>query len=215
VLRAADKLQPVYQEIQESLPNAEVITPDETGWRNGGRLVWLHAWVTDQATCYVIDPHRSADALEEVIGLDYSGTLIHDGASTYDRFLDAQHQQCVAHALRRAVFRKCIPIGRRKTSVDLFRFAPKTTSSGSACLVPYKRLSQVLGRGLRRRVLTLRLPWQCPAGILDSVASPLAAIFALILRYRGSVFFEETGPFSVGCPPPLRGRGMAPLWLAL
>jgi transposase len=102
VLRAADKLQPVYEEIQGSIKNAEVITPDETGWRNGGRLVWLHAWVTDQATCYVIDPHRSADALEKVIGLDYSGTLIHDGASTYDRFLQALHQQCVAHPLRRA-----------------------------------------------------------------------------------------------------------------
>jgi transposase len=102
VLRAADKLQPVYQDIKESIKNAEVITPDETGWRNGGRPVWLHAWVSDQATCYVIDPHRSADALEQVIGLDYSGTLIHDGASSYDRFLQALHQQCVAHALRRA-----------------------------------------------------------------------------------------------------------------
>jgi transposase len=102
VLRAAAKLQPVYQEIQESLPNAKVISPDETGWRQGGRPVWLHAWVSDQATCYVIDPHRSADALEKVLGLDYSGTLIHDGASTYDRFQEALHQQCVAHALRRA-----------------------------------------------------------------------------------------------------------------
>jgi len=102
VLRAADKLEPVYEEIQESTKTAEVITPDETGWRNGGRLVWLHAWVTDQSTCYVIDPHRSANALEKVIGLDYSGTLIHDGASTYDRFSQALHQQCVAHALRRA-----------------------------------------------------------------------------------------------------------------
>jgi transposase len=102
VLRAADKLQPVHDEIKESIKNAEVITPDETGWRNGGRPVWLHAWVTDQATCYVIDPHRSADALEKVIGLDYSGTLIHDGASSYDRFLEALHQQCVAHPLRRA-----------------------------------------------------------------------------------------------------------------
>jgi transposase len=102
VLRAAAKLQPVYEEIKESTKNSKVITPDETGWRNGGRPVWLHAWVSDQATCYVIDPHRSADALEKVIALDYSGTLIHDGAATYDRFLEALHQQCVAHPLRRA-----------------------------------------------------------------------------------------------------------------
>lgn len=102
VLRTADKLQPTYEEIKESIKESEYITPDETGWRNGGRPVWLHAWVGDQATCYVIDPHRSADALEKVIGLDYSGTLIRDGASTYDRFVDAIHQLCVGHPLRRA-----------------------------------------------------------------------------------------------------------------
>src|ERR1019366_1547016 len=114
VLRTADKLQPVYQEIKESIKNSPFITPDETGWRKGGRLVWLHAWVGDQATCYVIDPRRSADALEKVIGLDYSGTLIRDGASSYDRFEDAIHQLCVAHPLRRAhiaVERQCAPDG--------------------------------------------------------------------------------------------------------
>jgi transposase len=102
VLRTAAKLQSTYQEIQESLKRSEVIVPDETGWRNGGRLVWLHGWVGEQATGYVIDPHRSADALEKVIGLDYAGTLVHDGASTYDRFQEALHQGCVAHPLRRA-----------------------------------------------------------------------------------------------------------------
>jgi transposase len=102
VLRAANKLQPAYQEIKESIKNSKVITPDETGWRKGGRPVWLHAWVGDQATCYVIDPHRSADALEKVIGLDYSGILVRDGATSYDRFEEAMHQLCVAHPLRRA-----------------------------------------------------------------------------------------------------------------
>jgi len=102
VLRAADKLQPVYEEIKDSIKSSNVITPDETGWRLGGRPVWLHAWVGDQATCYAIDPHRSAAALEKVIGIDYSGTLIHDGASSYERFRQALHQQCMAHPLRRA-----------------------------------------------------------------------------------------------------------------
>lgn len=114
VLRAADKLQPTYAEIRESLKNAKVITPDETGWRLGGRPVWLHAWVGDQATCYVIDPHRSAAALEQVIGLDYSGTLVHDGAASYDRFLEALHQGCVAHPLRRAHHLEERQVGRAR-----------------------------------------------------------------------------------------------------
>jgi transposase len=114
VLRAGDKLEPVYQEIQDSIKNSEHITPDETGWRENGRLVWLHAWVGDQATCYVIDPHRSADALEKVIGIDYQGALIRDGAASYDRFEDALQQLCVGHALRRAHSLEESQIGRAK-----------------------------------------------------------------------------------------------------
>jgi len=35
-----------------------------------GQPAWLHVWVSEQAICYVIDERRSADVLEEVIGLD-------------------------------------------------------------------------------------------------------------------------------------------------
>jgi transposase len=103
VLRVADRLQPAYQEIKESLKESKVIVPDETGWRIGGHPVWLHAWVGDQATCYAIDRRRSGLVLQEVIGIDYAGTLVHDGAATYEtRFPEAIHQQCVGHPLRRA-----------------------------------------------------------------------------------------------------------------
>ena len=37
-----------------------------------------------------------------MIGRDWSGTLTHDGYSTYNRFGEAVHQQCVDHALRGA-----------------------------------------------------------------------------------------------------------------
>jgi transposase len=103
VLRAGRKLKPAYREIEDRLRNSRYLTPDETGWRVGGYPVWLHGWVGDGgATLFVIDPHRSADRLEQAIGRDWSGTLTHDGYSTYNRFEDAVHQQCVDHALRRA-----------------------------------------------------------------------------------------------------------------
>ena len=75
---------------------------DETGWRVGGQSAWLHVWVSEQATCYVVAPQRSADVLEEVIGLDWDGPLVHDGYSSYDRFRSAIPQQCLGHVLRRA-----------------------------------------------------------------------------------------------------------------
>jgi transposase len=102
VLRAADRLQPAYAEVLAATRQAEQLSVDETGWRLGGRPAWLHAWVSEQATCYAVDRRRSADVLEEVIGLDWGGVLIHDGFASYDRFTEAVHQQGVAHLLRRA-----------------------------------------------------------------------------------------------------------------
>lgn len=103
VLRAGKILRPAYDEIAAKIKSSEHLTPDETGWRVGGHPAWLHGWVGDEgATLYAIDPQRSADVLEKVIGLDWSGSMTHDGFSSYERFEDAAHQQCVDHALRRA-----------------------------------------------------------------------------------------------------------------
>lgn len=104
VLRAGRRLKPAYEEIQQHVRQAQHVTPDETGWRLGGYRVWLHNWVADDgATCFAIDPRRSGEVLQEIIGIGWSGSMTHDGYSTYDtRFPDAVHQQCVAHVLRRA-----------------------------------------------------------------------------------------------------------------
>ncbi len=102
VLRAAQRLGPAYEEIRQATRDAERLAVDETGWRLGGQPAWLHVWVSEPATCYAVDRRRSADVLEEVIGLDGDGVLSHDGFASYDRFTGALHQQCVAHLLRRA-----------------------------------------------------------------------------------------------------------------
>ena len=34
------------------MPDAPWIVPDETGWRIGGRLAWMHGFVTARATVY-------------------------------------------------------------------------------------------------------------------------------------------------------------------
>jgi transposase len=78
------------------------VVPDETGWRVGGHAAWLHTLVGPEATAYVIDPTRSGAVAEAILGLDYDGTMIHDGWSPYDQFEDARHQQCLNHLLRRA-----------------------------------------------------------------------------------------------------------------
>jgi transposase len=102
VLRAGRRLGPAHVETLQEVKASRLLVPDETGWRIGGQPAWLHAWVGERATCYAIDPHRSADALERVIGLGWGGVLAHDGWSSYGRFEAATHQQCLGHVLRRA-----------------------------------------------------------------------------------------------------------------
>jgi transposase len=102
VLRAASRCEPAYEAIRQAVGQSEWVVPDETGWRVGGRPVWLHTLVGPGTTAYVIDPTRSGAVAESILGLGYSGTMIHDGWSPYDQFEDARHQQCLNHLLRRA-----------------------------------------------------------------------------------------------------------------
>jgi transposase len=102
VLRAASRCEPVYEAIRQTVSQSEWVVPDETGWRVGGHPAWLHTLVGPEATAYVIDPTRSGAVAEAILGLDYAGTMIHDGWSPYDQFEIARHQQCLQHLLRRA-----------------------------------------------------------------------------------------------------------------
>jgi transposase len=102
VLRAAARCEPVYESICQTLGQSDWVVPDETGWRVGGYSAWLHALVGPEATAYVIDPTRSGDVAEAILGHDYDGTMIHDGWPPYDQFAKAGHQQCLNHLLRRA-----------------------------------------------------------------------------------------------------------------
>jgi transposase len=101
VLRAASRCEPVYEGIRQSVGESDWVVPEETGWWVGGNPAWLHTLVGSNATAYVIDPTRSGSVAEAILGLDYDGTMIHDGWSPYDRFVDAHHQQCLQHLLRR------------------------------------------------------------------------------------------------------------------
>jgi transposase len=102
VLRAGDRAEPVYDCLRTVVRYSDPVYPDETGWKVGGLLQWLWVFVTGLVTVYVIRPSRGHDVPEEVLGADYHGRLIHDGWAPYDAFVQALHQQCIAHLLRRA-----------------------------------------------------------------------------------------------------------------
>jgi transposase len=101
MMRAARRCAPTYQALVRAMPGQSAIVPDETGWRIGGRLAWLHVFVAFRITAYVIDRQRGVVVAERVLGRDYAGGLTHDGWAPYDQLADALHQTCLSHLLRR------------------------------------------------------------------------------------------------------------------
>jgi len=75
VLRTGEKLQGTYEHIGQAVRACELVCPDETGWRVGGKSAWLHAAATPEATWYRITVGRGGDILEELLGIDWHGSM--------------------------------------------------------------------------------------------------------------------------------------------
>ena len=99
--RVAGKGEPTYQGLIQRLRSHPSVTPDETGWKVGGRLWWLWAFASAEVTVYAIQPGRGFEQATRVLGADFPGFLVRDGWSIYRQFEQALHQSCLAHLLRR------------------------------------------------------------------------------------------------------------------
>lgn len=100
--RMGRKAEPVYAQLLAANRASVVNVMDETGWKVGGRLQWAHVAVGDRTTVYAILPGRGYAQSSELIGSDYSGFLVRDGWAPYRRFVEAFHQTCLGHLLRRS-----------------------------------------------------------------------------------------------------------------
>ena len=99
--RMAGRAKPSYDGLVEAARKGPVNGMDETGWKVGGRLQWMHVAVSAQVTVYVITPGRGYEQSVAILGAEYDGFLIHDGWAPYYRFQFAFHQSCLAHLLKR------------------------------------------------------------------------------------------------------------------
>jgi transposase len=99
--RMAGRAEPTYDGLVEAARRAPVNGMDETGWKVGGWLQWLHVAVSAQVTVYAILPGRGYEQAAMILGAAYDGFLIHDGWAPYYRFQFAFHQSCLAHLLKR------------------------------------------------------------------------------------------------------------------
>lgn len=99
--RMAQKAEPIYECLIGQVRGSPIVSPDETGWRIGGRKAWLHVAVAVQATVYKVSRGRGYPEASALLGENYGGTIVADGWPPYRRFKNATRQSCLAHLLRR------------------------------------------------------------------------------------------------------------------
>src|SRR5437868_120354 len=97
----ACKAAPTYAGLVKTTRQALVNVTDETGWRVGGQLQWMHVAVSAQVTVYAILPGRGYEQSRLILGADYDAFQVHDGWAPYYRFVAAFHQSCLRHLLVR------------------------------------------------------------------------------------------------------------------
>ena len=99
--RLARAARPTYDALIHNARASPVVAPDETGWKVGGWLQWLWVFVTPHVTVYAVLPGRGFEQAASVLGEDFDGVLVRDGWAPYRKFVQAEHQSCLAHLLRR------------------------------------------------------------------------------------------------------------------
>lgn len=101
LLRLGRKAAPTYAALLDEIQRAEVVYPDETGWRIGGVRSWLWAATNLVATVYLIEQGRGFAQAAKLLGEAFAGVIGADGWHVYRKFSKAQRQLCLAHLLRR------------------------------------------------------------------------------------------------------------------
>ena len=92
--RAATTLAPTVQKIEKAVAAAKVKHLDETGFRVGGKLTWLHVAGTQFLTHYRAEEKRGA------MPKNMTGIAVHDHWKPYFKMENTNHALCNAHHLR-------------------------------------------------------------------------------------------------------------------
>jgi transposase len=99
-LRLSQILYPWYLQICEEARASAYLHADETGWRVNGVTHWLWCFCNHRLTCYLIHRCRGSPVLAGLFGELFSGILISDFWSAYDKLQSAARQVCFVHLFR-------------------------------------------------------------------------------------------------------------------
>jgi len=107
--RASDKLEPLYQELEQEIKKADIVQGDETSHSVMGVNHWIWVFCNELLSLFKFKKERGGDIVEETLGKDFQGKLVSDGWQTYTSYTrdnNIIHQRCLDH-LRREIKYEC------------------------------------------------------------------------------------------------------------
>lgn len=96
--RAAEAVQPAYEELAARLPAEPILNIDESPTKQGPSKAWVWTVVSTTFTFFACRTSRGADVLDDLLGDSYAGVIHCDRAKMYWRF--GRLQWCWAHLKR-------------------------------------------------------------------------------------------------------------------
>jgi len=100
MLRLANIMMPIYDEILQDVKGGTLIFADETGWRVKGVLWWLWIFANKRAAYYWPDKRRGSEVVEKILGSIFAGILVTDAWCAYMKIICLK-QTCMAHLFRK------------------------------------------------------------------------------------------------------------------
>ena len=102
IKRVAEAAETEYENLKERIRIVDKVYVDETSFSVLGKNQWVWVFKTANDVLLVIRPSRGSNVLEELLGKEYSGTVICDCWRAYNFLSNATLQRCWAHLLRKS-----------------------------------------------------------------------------------------------------------------
>jgi transposase len=170
MIRLANILSPVVDEIRRNIRSCEILNVDETGWRIRGKLHWLWVFGDARSAFYLVSPSRGQSVVEAVLGEIFNGVLVTDGWCAYASIICAK-QTCMAHIFRKIrAFRDAFPEEWR--ILAFYKALKRIIKAGIALQSQKNQLTEeVFNRRAAKLAVELDdlLMWEEPSAVLADI----------------------------------------------
>jgi transposase len=199
--RAANRGEPIYEDIREKIRASDVVHADETSWRNDGvgHYVWYAG--NEDLAYFHIDRHRSAKAAKTVFGEDFAGSLVRDRYAAYNG-IGLDWQSCLAHIITNAK-----DISREHALLPAWEQDPAAIAF---CDEVIDLCSRACGDG--QKLKSGEIPWEEAASIEKRFIRELGKICKKPLQFKPAQALRKflTGPEKKHLTTFLRTPGVPP-----